>query len=90
MLSVEIVVKKLSRAAVANDESYKFFTDNLNKKLLVRSIDFDTCGIPYTEHGIFHIVVYDGEEVHVLFTYHNELHVDFELYLGGNRIWPKQ
>lgn len=90
MLSAEIVVKKLSRAAVATDSHYTFFTDNLDKKLKVRTIDFDKEPL-WSRHGIFAIVVIDDDNaIHTLFTYHGEATVDFELYLGGNRIWPKQ
>ena len=91
MLSAEIVIKNLSRATTASEEAYKFFADRLDKRLTVRSIDFDGPTL-WTEHGIFHIVVVDEEAdtVHALFTYHGISSVDFELYIGGNQVWPKQ
>ena len=90
MLSAEIVIKKLSRTAVVSDANYKYFTDNLNRMLTVRSIDFDAYSARWSKHGIFSIVVIDGDTVRSLFTYHGDAVVEFELYLGGNRIWPKQ
>ena len=90
MLLAEIVVTKLSRAAVANDDNYKFFERNMYKKLPVRSIDFDFGKIG-TEHGIFHVTVMDGTAVQLLFLHSSvDTGVDFELYMGGEKIWPKQ
>lgn len=89
MLSMYIVIKKLHRAATAGEECFDFFAKHMNEKLTVSSIDFDTPEL-WTEHGIFSVVVRGDTKAQVLLTYHGEQHVEFELYLGDDKIWPKQ